>query len=187
MTQNIAKALAAAQAEMGSPHFDSENPHFRSKFASLKEVARVARTALSKHGIFIGQEITGEGNLIYCTTVLCHSSGEQIRFGPTPFPIAKNDAQAYGSATTYARRYSLSAALCLVGDDDDDGNAATASQATSQLVSQKQAADLLALIEDVGADKARFLKALKFTSIEAIPASRYAEAVAALERKRKSA
>jgi hypothetical protein len=138
MTAAISAALAAAQAEMHNPTFDAVNPHFKSKFASLKEVAKVARAALAKHDIFVGQQITGEGSLIYCTTVFHHKSGESLAFGPTPFPVPRNDPQGYGSATTYARRYSLSAALCLVGDDDDDGNAAV----DGVKKAEQQAADL---------------------------------------------
>ena len=186
MTTNIYKALAAAQAEMATPHFDAVNPHFKSKFASLKEVAKVAKAACTKHGVFVGQEITPGGDgFILCTTKFMHGSGESVDFGPTPFPVTRNDPQGYGSATTYARRYSLAAALCLVGDDDDDGEAATA--AAAKPITEKQAADILALIEDVGADKARFLRHIKASSIEAIPASEYHKAIEALERKRKAA
>jgi hypothetical protein len=40
-------------------------------------------------------------------------------------PVTKQDAQGYGSAMTYAKRYSLAAALGVVADEDDDGNAAS--------------------------------------------------------------
>jgi len=185
MSENISTALAAAQAEMQNPSFDAVNPHFKSRFASLKEVAKVARAALSKHGIFVGQEITGEGGLIYCTTRFLHKSGEALSFGPTPFPVPRNDPQGYGSATTYARRYSLSAALCLVGDDDDDGNAAVA--AVEACITKKQAADLTALVDEVGADKARFLKWAGAASIEEIPAAKLKPALALLGAKRAAA
>lgn len=181
----LAESLAAAQAEMENPGFDAVNPHFKSKFASLKEVARVARKALHKHGIFVGQEITGHDGLILCTTVLKHRSGEEMRFGPTPFPVPRNDPQGYGSACTYARRYSLSASLCLVGDDDDDGNAATA--AVGKPITPEQAAELKALIEEVGADTAKFLGYLKVEKLEQLPAADYSRAVKALERKRAAA
>jgi hypothetical protein len=39
-------------------------------------------------------------------------------------PASKQDAQGYGSALTYARRYSLMAA-CGIAPEDDDGNAAS--------------------------------------------------------------
>ncbi len=39
-------------------------------------------------------------------------------------PATKQDAQGYGSAMTYARRYSLQAA-CGIAPEDDDGNQAS--------------------------------------------------------------
>ncbi len=40
-------------------------------------------------------------------------------------PVSKNDPQGYGSAATYARRYSLAAAVGVAPDDDDDANVAS--------------------------------------------------------------
>ena len=60
---------------------------------------------------------------MYCTTHL-HKGDESLAFGPLFIPAAKNDAHSYGSACTYARRYSLMAVAGVVGDPDDDGNAA---------------------------------------------------------------
>jgi hypothetical protein len=57
-------------------------------------------------------------------TMILHSSGEWICCGILALPVSKKDAQGYGSALTYARRYSLSAAVG-VAPEDDDGNAAT--------------------------------------------------------------
>ena len=56
-------------------------------------------------------------------TVLLHESGESIRCGRLHVPAVKQDAQGYGSALSYARRYSLLAA-CGIAPEDDDGNAA---------------------------------------------------------------
>lgn len=39
-------------------------------------------------------------------------------------PVSKHDAQGYGSAITYGRRYSLLTA-CGVAPEDDDGNGAS--------------------------------------------------------------
>jgi len=59
------------------------------------------------------------------TTVFLHESGETWESGPLHVPAAKQDPQGYGSALTYARRYSLMAA-CGIAPEDDDGNAASA-------------------------------------------------------------
>ena len=60
-------------------------------------------------------------------TIFLHSSGETFSSGELYVPVSKHDAQGYGSAITYARRYSLLAA-CGVAPEDDDGNAATAAK-----------------------------------------------------------
>ena len=121
----LATALARAQGEMQNPGFDSVNPHFKNKFASLASVRNAVVPILSKHGIFISQNLTTSEGTVSCTTILIHSSGQQLSFGPLTLPVSKNDAQGFGSAATYCRRYALMAVACVVGDVDDDGNAAS--------------------------------------------------------------
>lgn len=125
----IAGALAQAQAEMQNPGFDSSNPHFRSKFASLAAVRNAVIPVLAKHGISLCQNLFTRDNLVCCETILTHASGQQMRFGPLAIPAAKADAQGFGSAATYARRYSLMAVAGVVGDEDDDANAASGREA----------------------------------------------------------
>ena len=128
----IAKALAAAQAEMQNPGFDSTNPHFRNKFASLAAVRNAVVPVLAKHGISMCQDLATADGGVSCTTILTHSSGQQMKFGPLSLPASKADAQGYGSAATYARRYALMAVAGVVGDEDDDANSATGKPAPAQ-------------------------------------------------------
>lgn len=120
----IAAALAKAQGDMANPSFDSQNPHFRNRFASLAAVRNAVVPVLAKHGICLTQNIqTCEGS-IACTTTLTHASGQQMVFGPFILPASKADAQGFGSAATYARRYTMMAVAGVVGDDDDDAETA---------------------------------------------------------------
>lgn len=128
----IAGALSKAQTEMSNPGFDSTNPHFRNKFASLAAVRNAVVPVMAKHGIFVSQDLSSVAEGVSCVTILTHSSGQQMRFGPLVLPVSKNDAQGFGSAATYARRYSLMAVAGVVGDDDDDANAATGKPAAAQ-------------------------------------------------------
>ena len=121
----LATALAAAQAEMQNPRFDKTNPGFRSKYASLAAVRDAVIPVLARHGIAVIQNLTTTDGGIACTTMLLHKSGQSL-LSTLPMPSAKQDAQGLGSAATYARRYSLMAMAGVVGDDDDDGNAAVA-------------------------------------------------------------
>ena len=93
--------------------------------------------------------------------------------------------KAPGKATSYATKYAMLKLFNIETGEDDEGRAE--SYEAAKPITEKQAADILALIEDVGADKARYLKAMGFTSVDAIPAIKYHDAVAALERKRKAA
>jgi hypothetical protein len=122
-TDKIDAALAKAQAEMENPTFDSVNPHFKSRYASLAAVRNAIIPVLAKHGIACVQELTQEEGKIGCATRLSHA-GQWIEFAPFFLPPSKVDAQGYGSASTYARRYSLQAVAGVSGDEDDDGNVA---------------------------------------------------------------
>lgn len=123
-TNEIAKALAEAQGEMKNPTFDSTNPHFKNKFASLASVRNATVPVLAKHGIAVVQDLVTTDGAISCTTRLFHTSGQTLTFGPLAMPATKPDAQGLGSAATYAKRYALMAVCGVVGDEDDDGNAA---------------------------------------------------------------
>jgi len=118
-------ALARAQAKMANPAFDGSNPHFRSKFASLAAVRNAVVPVLAAEGIACVQELRTTDRGVSCLTTLAHASGWQQEFGPLEIPATKPDAQGFGSAATYARRYALMAIAGVVGDEDDDANAAT--------------------------------------------------------------
>ena len=122
----IAAALAAFQSEVKDPARDGENPHFRSKYVQLDGLLAAVRPILSKHGLSVMQSTGGDGQDISVTTEIMHTSGEWIRTDALILKAVKADPQGAGSAVTYGRRYSLSAALGVAWDDDDDGNAASA-------------------------------------------------------------
>ena len=126
---SLAAALAKAQGEFKTIAFDADNPHFKSKFASLPATVESVRATLAKYGIAVVQGSTvpetNEGQLVGfgVETTLIHSSGEWLST-VVIVPVEKPTAQGAGSGLTYGRRYGLQAALCLVSDDDD-GETAT--------------------------------------------------------------
>jgi hypothetical protein len=181
---DLATALAKAQAEMSNPKFDSQNPHFRNKFASLAAVRNAVVPAFSKHGLSVLQNLVTTAEGVACETIILHSSGQSLKLGPLLMPAMKHDAQGLGSAATYARRYSLLAAAGVVGEEDDDAEAAVKTNGKDPHITEKQLADLDALIEEVGADKAKFLKYLRLSNLADLPAKAYSNAVKDLEAKR---
>ena len=124
----LAAALATAQGSMKGAVKDSANPFFKSKYADLASVVEALRSAFSANGLSYIQTIQpSDRDEVRVETMILHSSGEWISCGVLALPVSKVDAQGYGSALTYARRYSLSAAVG-VAPEDDDGNAATAAK-----------------------------------------------------------
>lgn len=119
----LALALSKAQGMMGHAIKDSNNPHFKSRYANLTSCLEAVREPLSKNGIAIVQlPSRSTDGLVELTTMLIHESGQWI--GSTASTrVAKDDAQGMGSALSYLRRYSLMSVTGL-GTDDDDGEAA---------------------------------------------------------------
>ncbi len=122
--KNIATALVKAKKAFSPALKDKTNPAFRSKYADLGACLEAVNDALLENGIALYQETSEDPNGVTVETVLLHESGETIRNGKLHVPAMKQDPQGYGSALTYARRYSLMAA-CGIAPEDDDGNAAS--------------------------------------------------------------
>src|SRR5579872_4342960 len=118
----LAAALSKAQGEMQAAIKDKMNPFFKSAYADLGSIWDAARPVLSKYGLCIMQttEISPEGSRIIMVTTLAHTSGQWMK-SYLPLNPSKNDSQGIGAALTYLRRYSLSAIVGVVCDDDDDG------------------------------------------------------------------
>ena len=125
--QKLAKALVAFRKDCPTIKFDSVNPHFRSKFASLAAIHKAIDEGLAANGLAVLQFPIGDGaNAAGCKTVVMHDSGEFVE-SEFLVPLSKRDPQAACAAVSYARRYGISGALGLVTEDDDDGNAASGS------------------------------------------------------------
>lgn len=124
--KEIFTALAKAQKNFEAARKTANNPHFRSKYAGLDACMDAVRDACNTQGIFVTQTIESVESGVMIETVFAHCSGETYTGGKLFMPVVKHDAQGYGSAITYGRRYSLLTA-CGVAPEDDDGNTATAS------------------------------------------------------------
>lgn len=123
----LAAALAKAQGEIENAEKDVKGNY--GKYATLASTWNAIRGALAKNEIAIFQRpLTIDGKLIMCT-MLMHSSGEFLDDSELEMIYDKSGGrispmQAMGSAVTYARRYTLQAALGVAPADDDDGEGA---------------------------------------------------------------
>lgn len=120
--KQIAAAFVKAQKAFGPALKTSTNPHFRSKYADLSNCIEAVIGALNDNGIGLMQRTYECQDGVMVETIFVHESGEVMECGMLHVPAAKHDPQGYGSALTYARRYSLLAATGLA-PEDDDGNA----------------------------------------------------------------
>jgi hypothetical protein len=122
-TASLASSMAAAFAEIEGATKSANNPHFKSKYADLTSIIEAVKPALIKHRLFFTQRCHPDQEGVTVETVLHHAGGEELSLGSLYVPANKRDAQGFGSALTYARRYSLQTAFG-VPTEDDDGNAA---------------------------------------------------------------
>ena len=129
--QQIATALVKAQRDFAPALKTSTNPHFRSRYADLAACVEAVIDSLNANGIAMIQRTHDSDNGVAVETLFVHESGETITGGILHVPAAKHDPQGYGSALTYARRYSLMAA-CGIAPEDDDANAAQRTPVNAQ-------------------------------------------------------
>ena len=119
----LAVALAKAQAALRNAPLDKTNPHFKNQYATLASIRDTVTPVLAKHGLSVVQGTETVDGYFALYTRLLHESGQWIE-SAYPLPMHLDKPQAMGSAMTYARRYSLAAICNIVGDDDDDAEAA---------------------------------------------------------------
>lgn len=116
----LASAMAKAQGVMKPAMKESLNPAFHSKYADMASVWAACREALSANGLTVWQDVTNTEHGVAVVTRVVHTSGQWVEFGPLTVPLSKHDAHGVGSATSYAKRYALSAAVGVVASDEDD-------------------------------------------------------------------
>lgn len=123
----FSEALAKAQAVMTGAKKDAANPFFKTKYADLASCWEACRMALTANGIAVVQGNSPHPEGVQVQTRLTHKSGQWVEDDGLFVPASKADAQGFGSALTYARRYSL-CAMVGIAPEDDDGNAASQSR-----------------------------------------------------------
>lgn len=158
----LATALAKAQAEFTTAKKDKDNPFFKSKYADFESIIAASRPALCKHGLSVIQSpTTDETGNSYLVTILMHSSGQWIKSKAKHNP-QKSDIQSLASYNTYLKRMCYASLIGVAtGDDDDDGNAA------SHGLDSQQLNYLLSLPEDLQAKICAYNKVNKVDELTA--------------------
>jgi hypothetical protein len=168
--KQIATALVKAQKAFGPALKTATNPHFRSRYADLAACVEAVMDGLNNNGIALVQQLSESDTGVIVETVFIHESGEMLNCGKLHVPAVKHDPQGYGSALTYARRYSLMAA-CGIAPEDDDGNAASRKVEKKSEVDESVMADHLAAIEATTSQddlKKAYVKAYAYANNEPV-------------------
>jgi len=179
-------AMTLAQGEMQRVSADANNPQTHSKYASYAAIDRELRPIYTKHRFALSFD-TGEGAPDEYVRVVCnvsHGDGHSKSYHidmPADGKGAKGGdvmtkTHAVGAGTSYGMRYLLKMIFNVaVGEDDVDGNEPV------EFITEDQAANIEALIEEVDAEKDRFLKWCLSDSVEEISVGKYSRCIKKLE------
>lgn len=184
------EAMAAAKAEIPvimknrEVDFTSSKGRTNYRHEDLAEIARTVDPILTKNGLSYRFRTTSQPNEpVSVTCVVSHRLGhseENTLTAGRDESGNKNSIQAVGSTITYLQRYTLKAALGLAASNDDDGSASE----KPAFITSDQLQRIIALADEVKADKERFCKYLKIGSLAEILASDFDHAMKLLEAKR---
>jgi hypothetical protein len=185
-------AMSACQAEMRPVATDADNEQTRSRYATYGALDKALRPIYTKHGFAISYDETDSPKPDHVRILAYVSRGGFTRtyrkdmavdgLGPKGNPVMTK-THASGSASSYGMRYLLKMIFNVaVGEDDNDGNGA----GDYERITDQQAADLNALIQEVGGNKDALLTYFKVDRLGDLPASEYSRVVRTVEDKRKA-
>jgi hypothetical protein len=190
--RQFSEALARVQADMpqmtkqGRIQYTAKSGAvMNSKYTRLEDIDRQVRPMLAAEGFAItfdsAPSTTKQGHTTF-TAKLMHRAGHSETKSitlPTDNGPGRNDVQAVGSTTSYARRYLLEMHLNIVRTDEDDDGAGGSPPITAE-----QARELSNAFGP--GDPARFFRVFGCDSFEGIAARDYDRAKRFLqERARK--
>lgn len=190
--RNIAQRINAAMAEVDYVQKERKNG-MNYSIVSHDAVTAKVRPILQKHGVvyyprdFQACQSGNRTELVF--TVRFENIDDRtdyIDVATMGYGVDPQD-KGPGKAISYGVKYALLKVLGLeTGDDPDlDQKTEYKPDAKPGLVTEAQADTLTALAQEVGADIPRFCRYMEVGKLSELPAERYADAVKALEAKRK--
>ena len=182
--QDFNRAFAAAMAEMPNVPRSGWNPHLKRNYSTLDDLIKTTRPVLARHGLSLNWQVRNDGVKIWVKAIVRHSGGHQISTeddGDRDKSGSMNALQGGGSTQTYLKRYTGFAILGMAsGDEADDDGASVGMGAT---ISADQFVQLNEKIISTKADKAKFASHMGVQNLEELPASKFREAMSALDAK----
>lgn len=123
--EQISKAILAVQRDLEQPKKNAVNPFLKNSYVTLEAVVDALKPVLTANDLSYTQSIVSSPEGVGVQTLILHTSGEWILHEPFYLPLQQKSPQGGAASSTYARRYSLTAAFGIVPEDDDDGNFAS--------------------------------------------------------------
>ena len=179
--------LAIAEFQRRAPIIAKDDKAYDKQYARMDRIWREIRPLLTELGLSVTWQVCElRDQLCRAEGQLRHRQGHGEKLTqdiPMPELIkGQNKAQQMGSASTYARRYALCAALGIVTGDDDDGHAAGSTMLTAEQVrSIKDFVDAARGVANF--NEGAFWKWVGTDDAAMIPAARFGDVIAMLQRK----
>ena len=180
--------LAVSEFQRRCPIIEKADKAYDKMYARMDRIWRETRPLLTELGMSVTWQICEmrADGMCHVEGQLRHRDGHGekiVQDVPMPELIkGQNRAQQAGSASTYAHRYAFCGALGIVTGDDDDGHAAG-----TTFVTHDQANEISALVDACrgidGFNEPALWKWAGATCAQEVPASRFADVIAALRRK----
>lgn len=184
-------AMKDAQAEMRSVRTNKANTQTHSRYADYQALDAMARPIYTQHGfgLSFNQGAGAPADFVRVECYVSHEAGFSRTYQidmPADGKGAKGGdvmtkTHATGSAMSYGQRYLLKLIFNIAVGDDDDGNAAGGT--ANDWINEQQVSDLLAKIDEVGADRQKFLDYLRVDTLAHLPRRHFQSALAALQAK----
>lgn len=140
MNTKIYAKLLEVQKEIGTIKKYSVNPNFKNRYFDINTLLAEVKPVLNKHGLVLTQALAEINGRLAIKTAITNTEDLEEISSIAPLPECA-DAQKYGSAITYFRRYSLQSLLALEAEDDDANLASNKVTPKSNYVANKAAKD----------------------------------------------
>lgn len=187
----VAYKEAMARVQAGMPQFGKSGEivvkgEVRSKYAKLEDIDKVIRPMLAAEGFSLSLDSEStDGKLYHVSCTVSHRQGHSETKSvllPPDTSGAKNAVQAvFSTIVGYAHRQLVKMHFNIIEtgiDTDGTGEA-------GEFITEDQAKDIQALIDEVKADKNRFLKYVGVGSVSEIRKGDFERVIKALEDKRR--
>lgn len=121
--KSIYARLVRARRWVKNPPLDCVNPHFKNRYASLSATLDEVNKACGMEDIAYFQTLIADDGAYALHSFVMDMDGERVLLSVFPVTNSSNP-QNFGSELTYKKRQQAQADWCIVGEEDDDGEAA---------------------------------------------------------------